>query len=80
MSRYEEVFKEGLGEYKGPEVVIKCKPEVQPKFMRSRSVPFANRAKVCEEIDRLVVTGVLEPVPYSNWATPVVSVPNPMEA
>lgn len=77
MNRYEEVFKEGLGEYKGPDVVIKCKPEVQPKFMQSRPVPFAIRDKVCEEIDRLAKTGVLEPVPYSQWATPVVPVSKP---
>lgn len=77
MTRYEEVFKEGLGEYNGPEVVINCKPEVQPKFMRSRPVPFAIRDRVCDEIDRLVSIGVLEPVPYSDWATPVVPVKKP---
>lgn len=73
LNKYDEVF-EGLGEYKGPEVVISCKKDVQPIFMRSRPVPFGIRDRVCDEIDRLVSAGVMEPVAYSNWATPVVPV------
>lgn len=37
-------------------------------------VPYALKAKVEAEIDRLVKEGVLEPVQFSEWATPVVPV------
>lgn len=75
LEKYEEVFKEGLGEYTGPKVEITCKKNTQPKFMRSRPIPFAIRDRVCNEIDRLVEVGVIEPIPFSNWATPIVPVP-----
>ena len=32
------------------------------------------RAKVEEEIDRLVSEGILEPVEYADWVAPVVAV------
>lgn len=75
--KYKEVFEGELGGYKGPEVEIQCKENVQPKFMRSRPIPFALKDRVCEEIERLVKTDVIEPIPYSNWATPIVPVVKP---
>ena len=35
-------------------------------------VPFAICEKVEQEIDRQVEEGILEPVKFSEWATPVV--------
>ena len=43
-----------------------------PKFMKARNVPYALREKIEAELDRLQRDGILEPVSYSNWATPIV--------
>ncbi|KAK9708232.1 hypothetical protein QE152_g27357 [Popillia japonica] len=39
-----------------------------------RPIPFAIKLKVVQEINRLVSLGILTPVDYSKWATPVVPV------
>lgn len=50
------------------------KPQSSPKFLRARHVPFALRATVDEELERLVEAGVLVPVRHSEWGTPIVPV------
>ena len=46
-----------------------------PRFYRPRSVPYALKPLVDQELDRLQKTGVLEPVDHSDWAAPIVTVP-----
>ena len=43
-------------------------------FFNARPVPHSPRAQVEAEIERLVNSGVLEPVKTSEWAVPVVPV------
>ena len=45
-----------------------------PKFCKARSVPLALHEKVKEEIQHLVQEGILEPVEFSSWAVPTVTV------
>ncbi|XP_052748504.1 uncharacterized protein K02A2.6-like [Galleria mellonella] len=45
-----------------------------PKFCKARTVPFALKDKVSAELDRLVRIGVLKPVSYSKYASPIVAV------
>lgn len=74
LQRYDDIFQEGLGKYKGPTVNITPKEGSVPKFLKSRSIPFALRERVFKEIDRLVDEGVLVPTTHSDWATPIVPV------
>lgn len=74
LTKYGEVFKDELGTYRGDPVAIHLKPNATPKFLRARPVPFAIKARVEQEIDRLVGENVLQPVSYSEWATPVVPI------
>ncbi|XP_046972866.1 uncharacterized protein LOC124539615 [Vanessa cardui] len=74
ISKYEEVFKDGLGTYRGQPVTIHTKPGTNPKFLKARPVPYAIKARVEKEIDRLEREGVLKPISFSEWATPVVPI------
>ena len=47
----------------------------RPTFFKPISVPFAMKAAVEEELDRLERIGVLEKIPSREWAAPIVAVP-----
>ena len=49
-------------------------PGAIPRFSKARSVPYAYRELVEKELDRLESEGILEPVEFSEWASPIVSV------
>lgn len=74
IDKHVEVFKEGLGTYRGQPVAIHLKQGATPKFIKARPVPYAIKNRVEKEIDRLVQEGVLRPVSFSEWATPVVPI------
>ena len=50
-------------------------PGAAPKFCKPRSVPYATKQAVENELDRLESSGILEKVSYSEWAAPIVVVP-----
>ena len=56
---------------------LSIKPEARPKFFKARSVPYALRPPIEEELDRLEREGIIEKVTHSEWATPLVAVPMP---
>ncbi|CAK1578403.1 unnamed protein product [Parnassius mnemosyne] len=74
LNKYNTVFREGLGTYRGNPVNIQIKPNTVPKFLKARPVPFALKERIEKEIDRLVGEGVLRPISFSEWATPVVPI------
>ena len=50
---------------------------LQSFFFKARLVPYALKEKVTEKLNNLVRNGVIEPINYSEWASPVVIVPKP---
>ena len=74
LSKYDEIFQEGLGTLKGYEAKIEVDPEATPRFCKARTLPYSMRHRVEEELNRLVTEGTLEPVDYSDWAAPIVAV------
>ena len=74
LDSHAEVFTDELGCMKGVKAKIYVDSEVTPRFCRPRSVPFALRAKVDKELERLERAGVIEPVQFSDWAAPIVPV------
>ncbi|XP_039761434.1 uncharacterized protein K02A2.6-like [Pararge aegeria] len=74
IANHGEVFRDGLGTYKGNPVAIHVKSGANPRFLKARPVPYALRERVEKEIDRLEREGVLRAVSFSEWATPVVPI------
>ena len=72
--RHPDLFKEELGELNGTTAKIYIDSDARPRFCHARQVPYALKEKVDTEIERLVNAGVLEPIQFSEWATPVVPV------
>ena len=72
LEKHTEVFGEGLDMLKGITVKMYVVNDQPPTFFKPRSVPYALKRKVEEELDRLVQTKVIEPVRYSDWASPIV--------
>ena len=69
-----DVFSEGLGTLKGTTAKIYVDPEATPKFMKARLVPYALKAKVELELDRLQRENIISPIEFSEWAAPIVPV------
>ena len=76
-SKYGNVFREGLGTLKGVEVRLDIDRSVVPKFFKARSLPFAYKQKVEDQLDADIASGVLVPVRNSRWAAPIVPVVRP---
>ncbi|XP_060091347.1 uncharacterized protein K02A2.6-like, partial [Heteronotia binoei] len=70
---FPEVFDGSLGSYKGPAISLPLDPTVRPIRLKARRVPFALKPKIEAELDRLTAQGVLEPVDYATWETPIVT-------
>nr|XP_023660672.1 uncharacterized protein K02A2.6-like [Paramormyrops kingsleyae] len=77
LKQHEGVFKEELGTWKGPPAKIYVNEGVAPKFYKPRPVPFAMRKKVEVELERLTKQGIIEPIKFSDWATPIVPILKP---
>ena len=77
IDQYSEVFQEGLGPFTGPRAKIHVETEAKPKFLKARPVPYAMTGKIEAELKRLQEEGTIEPVQFSEWAAPIVSILKP---
>ncbi|XP_061564077.1 uncharacterized protein K02A2.6-like [Cololabis saira] len=77
LSQYDRVFKEELGRLNEAPAKIYVDKEAAPRFFKPRTVPYAMRAKVEAEIERLVQQKIMQPVKYAEWAAPIVPVLKP---
>ena len=64
-NKYPNVFSEKLGTIKGVQAKINVIPNSNPKFMKARTVPFAMKAAVELEIERMENEGILKSVSFS---------------
>ncbi|XP_046398236.1 uncharacterized protein LOC124165041 [Ischnura elegans] len=72
--RFRELWDGTLGSFKGSEATLHLKPGTKPVFCSPRALAFALRDKVDRELDRLLELGILYPVDFSDWATPIVPI------
>ena len=75
VNKYSDVFSDDLGCARGIVVDIQVEPNTRPIFYKPRPVALAYRAAVDAELDRQIRAGLLEPVKFSSWAAPIVTVP-----
>ena len=75
LDKYSDVFKKELGTLKGFKAKLTLKPGSKPQFCRPRQVPHVLKDAVDRQLQHLEDTGVIERIPHSKWATPLVPVP-----
>ncbi|XP_048481336.1 uncharacterized protein K02A2.6-like [Plutella xylostella] len=74
MTAYPGLWSDGLGKFSQFQIKLRLKENSEPKFFKARSVPFAIKDKVDQELERLTDLGILVPTNYSDYATPIVPV------
>ena len=74
LDRHNAVFKDELGKVEGMTAKIHIDPQASPRFCKPRTVPYALRGRVEQELDRLERDGIITPVEFSEWAAPIVPV------
>ena len=71
LEAHSTVFQEGLGKVKAKLYIYSSE---MPRFFKARPVAYALREKIETELDRLIKEGTIEPVEFSEWATPIVPI------
>ncbi|XP_046869134.1 uncharacterized protein LOC124461688 [Drosophila willistoni] len=72
--KYKDLFSSELGRFRGPSVSLQINTDAIPVRLPARRIPFAIQELYAEELDRLCSQGILVPIEYSDWATPIVPV------
>ncbi|XP_055542744.1 uncharacterized protein K02A2.6-like [Wyeomyia smithii] len=73
-TKFPEVFQSTLGRCTKAKVKLYLKPNVRPVYCPKRPVAYAALPKVDAELQRLQDKGIISPVKFSDWATPIVVV------
>ncbi len=69
LAKHTPLFEPGLGKVTGNTAKFYVKPEAKPNVLPIMSSAVCHKER---EIDRQVEERFLEPVKFSEWATPVV--------
>lgn len=71
------VFDKNIGMIKDFECHIQVREDATPRFSKAYEVPYALIDKFEKELSEHVKQGILKPVSYSDWASPLVPVKKP---
>ena len=74
LDKFPSLFEPGIGSFMGMKVEIHLDLEAKPIFCKARSGPYLMREKIECELERLQNEGVISPVEFNEWASPVVPV------
>ena len=66
LDKYGDLFKNELGTIRSFQAELHVKPEVRPKCFKPRSVPYALREPIDEELDRFEGGGKFDKVTHSE--------------
>ena len=68
-------FRDELGTVQPFRAKLHVQSGARLKFCKARSTPYAIKGTINLELDRLESAGIIQSVPYSDWAVPIVAVP-----
>lgn len=74
LNEFPDLWKDELGCFNKFEIDFQLKEGARPIFFKPRTIPFALKNKVEDELVRLSDLGILVPVNFSEYATPIVPV------
>ena len=74
LEKHRVLFQDELGTLKGVFAKFSVDPLVSPRFYKARSVPYVLKDKIEMELRRLETSGVIRPVPFADWAAPIVPI------
>ena len=74
LQRHSSLYNDELGCLQAFDIKLNIDEKIQPKFFKPRSVPFAIKKMVENEIVRLQERGIITPIKFSSWAAPIVPV------
>ena len=74
IAKHSQLFRQDLGTLKGMEAKIYVLSNAQPRFFKSRPLPYALKDRVEKKLEQLQKVGVISPVQFSDWAAPIVPV------
>ncbi|CAG9110788.1 unnamed protein product [Plutella xylostella] len=74
LNSFSALWEDELGKFNQFKVDLHMKEGSIPKFFKPRPLPFALKDKVESELKRLVDNGILIPLRYSKYGTPIVPV------
>ena len=77
IQKHSSLFDGQLGKVRDIKVKLELKEGATPRFFKPRSVPYAVREPIKEELDRLVSEKILKRIEYSEWGAPIVPVKKP---
>lgn len=73
LSEFQDVFDGSLDKYMGKPITFSLDSRVSPIRLKHRRVPFALRPRVDKQQDKLIAQGILKPVGYATWETPIMT-------
>ena len=69
-----QIFEDELGKVKGVTAKIFISPKATRRFCKQRSVPYALKSKVDQELEHLETVGVIKPVQFAECAASIVPI------
>lgn len=73
MEEFADISDGTLGKYVGTPISFNLNPQITSIRLKPRRVPFVLKAKVKDQLKKLVLQGVLEPVDHAHWETLIIT-------